>query len=116
MSAMTSKERPRTPGLITPIAVTYVALGLLAALAAICGVRVGSIQMSVMDAILPLLLSLAGVGAYFRQTWGRWTCYFFSAILLLGVPIGTILGVLMIYHLTIYRGQFSRGRASLHQA
>lgn len=103
------------PGLVTPIAVTYIVLGLLAALAAMCRVRVGGIQMSPIDAILPLLLSLAGVGAYMRMTWGRWTCYFFSAILLLGVPIGTILGGLMIYHLTIYRAQFVRDRTSPDQ-
>ena len=72
--------------------------------------------MSALDAILPSLLALAGVGAYFRQPWGRWMCYFFSVILLVGVPIGTILGGLMIYYLTIYRAQFVRGRTSLHEA
>ena len=93
-------------GLITQIASIYLLLGLVLAVLALLRVKIGSYQLVPWNAATPALLALAGLGAILRKQWGRWSCYFFSVILLLGVPIGTILGGLMIYHLTIYRRQF----------
>ena len=93
-------------GLITQIASIYLLLGLVLAVLALLRVKIGSYQLVPWNAATPALLALAGLGAILRKQWGRWSCYFFSVIFLLGVPIGTILGGLMIYHLTIYRRQF----------
>ena len=93
-------------GLITQIGTIYLLMGLVLAVLALLGLKIGSYQLAPWNAVTPALLALAGLGAILRKQWGRWSCYFFSAILLLGVPIGTILGGLMIYHLTSYRRQF----------
>jgi len=106
--APVAAAKSRTPGLITHIAVVYVLLGLALAVAATMHTEIGGVRLDTWDAVAPILLILAGVGAILRKKWGRWSCYFFSAILLLGVPIGTLLGGLMLYHLTIYRDQFAR--------
>ena len=102
----------RKSGLITEIGTIYLLLGLVLSLLALLRVKIGSYQLVPWNAVTPALLALAGLGAIFRKQWGRWSCYFFSVILLLGVPIGTILGGLMIYHLTIYRAQFDSETAS----
>lgn len=99
--------RPRRPGVITEIGVVYVVLGLALAAAAVSGAQIGDFRLEVWDAIAPVLLTLAGAGAILRKRWGRWSCYFFSVLLLPGVPIGTLIGGMMLYHLTIYRDQFT---------
>jgi len=101
-----SNTRVRVPGLITPIAWIYVALGLAVVVACFVEAQLGPFQLSPADAVGPGLLVVAGVGALLRKPWGRWLCYAVSALLMLGAPIGTIIGVLMIYHLTVHRSQF----------
>jgi hypothetical protein len=71
-------------------------------------VQIGSIYLSVVDAWLPGLLIIAAIGAILRRPWGRWLCYVFSISMLPEVPLGTIVGGLMIYHLTVHRDQFRR--------
>jgi hypothetical protein len=95
------------PGVITPIAWIYVALGLAMVVACLLEAEIGPVQLSPGDAVGPGILIVAGVGAILRRPWGRWLCYAVSALLMLGAPIGTVIGVLMIYHLTIHRNQFS---------
>jgi hypothetical protein len=99
-------QRGRRRGSITPIAWVYVVFGLVLVVACFAGAQIGVTRLSAVDAVLPGLLIVAAIGAILRRPWGRWLCYAFSAILLLGAPIGTILGGLMIYHLTIHRDQF----------
>ncbi len=94
-------------GLITPIGWSYVVLGVAFSVGALLHVKIGPLQMGPLDMVSTGLLVLAGVGAILRARWGRWLAYAMSAILLLGIPIGTILGALMIYHLTIHRDQFN---------
>ena len=101
---------PRKPGVISEIAWLYIALGAACVAASLAGARIQNITLQPADAWLPGLLLLAGIGALLRKPWGRWLSYLFSVWLLLGVPIGTIVGGLMIYHLTIYRDQFRRPR------
>lgn len=107
MSAAPTSEITKTkPGLISAIGFVYVALGVLGVALAVLRVRFGAMQLTPVDAIGPGLLVVAAIGAISRKPWGRWMCYLFSAFLLLGVPIGTLLGGMMIYHLTKYRSQF----------
>jgi len=101
----------RKGGLITPIPITYLVLGLVLIGLTLVGARIGRYQLGPWDAVIRALLALGGLGAVLRRQWGRWLCYLFSVIFLLAVPIGTILGGLMIYHLTIYRSQFWSGRS-----
>jgi hypothetical protein len=103
-----SHPRVRVPGLITPIAWIYVALGLGMVIACVVEAEIGPAKLSHFDAVGPGFIAVAGVGAILRKPWGRWLCYAVSALLLLGAPIGTIIGVLMIYHLTVHRDQFGR--------
>src|SRR6516162_5257315 len=99
-------QRDRLRGQITPIAWIYIVFGLAVAAACFAGAQIGPIRLSVVDAVLPVLLIVAAVGAILRRPWGRWLCYVFSVLLLPGAPTGTIIGGLMIYHLTIHRDQF----------
>jgi len=105
-------QRARLPGQVTPIAWMYVALGLALVVACLAGaqfeVQFGQIQLSAVDALFPLLVIVGGLGAILRKPWGRWLCYAFSVLILPGVPLGTIIGGLMIYHLTVHRDQFRR--------
>ena len=103
-----STERQYLAGQVTPIAGIYALYGLVLCLLCLVEAEVGPVQLSATDAFFPLLLIVAAVGAILRKPWGRWLCYAFSVLLLLGAPLGTIIGVLMIYHLTVYRDQFRR--------
>jgi len=103
----------KTPGLITPIGWIYVSLGMAFLAVALFRVQVGPVPLGPKDSVVPLLIILAGVGAILRKPWGRWFAYIVSALFLLGVPIGTLLGGFMIYHLTIYRDQFHRPKPAV---
>ena len=98
--ASNSTERNHLPGQVTSIAWMYVVYGLVLCLACLAEAQIGPFQLSAVDAFLPLLLIVAAVGAILRKSWGRWLCYMFSVLMLLGAPLGTIIGGLMIYHLT----------------
>ena len=116
--ASNPSERGRLPGQVTPIAWMYAALGLALVLACLAGaqfeVQFEKVQLSAVDALFPLLLIVAAVGAILRKPWGRWLCYAFSVLILPGVPLGTIIGGLMIYHLTVHRDQFRRSAATVN--
>jgi len=102
-------QRDRVPGQITPIAWTYVIFGLALVVACFAGAEIGPMQrLNAIDAIWPGLLIVAAAGAIFRRPWRRWLCYAFSVLMLPGAPVGTIIGGLMIYHLTVHRDQFRR--------
>ncbi len=95
-------------GQITLIAWTYAIYGLLLAAACFARAQIGPAQLSPADAFLPGLLIAAAMGAILRRPWGRYLCYIFSVLILPGAPLGTIMGGLMIYHLTAHRRQFRR--------
>jgi hypothetical protein len=101
-------EQRHRPGQITPIAWIYVVFGLALLVACFANAQIGQFRLSAIDAWFPGLLIVAAVGAILRRPWGRWSCYLFSALMLAGVPLGTILGGLMIYNLTVHRDQFRR--------
>ncbi len=60
------------------------------------------------DAWVPFLLVVVSCGVYRRTRWGRWLAYPVSLFLCLGVPLGTVLGGFMVWHLTKYRSAFNR--------
>jgi hypothetical protein len=106
--ASSSTERPHLRGQVTPIAWMYAVFGLTLCLFCLAGVQIGHVQLSAADAFVPLLLIVAAVGAILRKPWGRWLCYVFSVLILPAAPLGSIIGGLMIYHLTVHRDQFRR--------
>jgi hypothetical protein len=99
-------SRPRVAGQITAIAWIYIIFGVVLLAACFADADIGQFRLSVFDLWIPGLLVLAAVGAILRKPWGRWSCYVVSALMLVGVPLGTIIGGLMIYNLTVHRGQF----------
>ena len=106
----TATEDSGRGGLVTPIGWTYIVLGVVLSAGALLHATIGPVRLAPLNLVSTALLILAGVGAILRAPWGRWLAYAMSAILLVGIPIGTILGALMIYHLTIHRDQFSAQR------
>ena len=101
-------QRGGARGQITPIAWIYIVIGLGTAVLCVAGAEIGPIEPSAVDAVFPVLLIVAAGGAILRRPWGRWLCYAFSVLLLPAAPTGTIIGGLMIYHLTVHRDQFRR--------
>jgi hypothetical protein len=100
-------RRRQVPGQITTIAWIYVVFGLGLVAACFANVEIGGkLRLSVFDLWIPGFLIVAAVGAILRKPWGRWSCYVLSVSILFGVPLGTILGGLMIYNLTVHRDQF----------
>jgi hypothetical protein len=108
-SDSTSIQQAHKKGLIFPIAIIYIMLGAAIMAASFLKIEINSIRLSPWDAILPAFIVIAGVGAILRKPWGRWLSYLVSLPMLLGVPIGTLLGGYMIYQLTIHRAQFKNG-------
>ena len=106
LMASSQTGRPRVRGQITPIAWIYVAYGAALCAACLANAEIGQVRLSVLDLWMPAFLIVAALGAIRRKPWGRWSCYLLSALMLLGVPLGTIIGGLMIYHLTVHRDQF----------
>lgn len=89
----------------------YIVFGLCYCAASLASARIGSFQLSPLDAWIGGSLIVAAVGGILRKPWGRWGCYFFSVLLLPGIPLGTIMGGFMIYYLKVYRDQFRPGSA-----
>jgi hypothetical protein len=98
------------PGVTGAIAIIYCLYGV--SLLVVIGLGDSALGMppSWADAVIPVLLIVTGVGVLRRTRWGRWLGYFVSLPLLLGVPIGTLLGGYMIWHLTQYRRHFADAR------
>jgi hypothetical protein len=69
---------------------------------------VQGIELAWSDAWVPALIVVAGIGILRCTHWGRWLGYVVSLPLLIGVPIGTILGGYMIWQLSKHRAAFSR--------
>jgi hypothetical protein len=91
---------------IKMIAWIYVALGSALMCCALMQVDLRGYRMQPADAILPSLMIIGAIGTLIRKQWGRYISYFFSVILLLGIPVGTFLGFFMISRLTHERDLF----------
>jgi hypothetical protein len=98
----------REPGITGVLAIIYMLYGsgLLVAIAMHGSIQ--GIELGWPDAWLPVLIVVAGIGILRRTHWGRWLGYMVSLPLLIGVPIGTILGGYMIWQLSRHRAAFSR--------
>ena len=101
-------QQPAT-GLTKAISIVYILFGLALIMAVICNAKIGNATLNwKTDIWIPIFLVISATGTLRLTKWGRWTSYLTSAILLLGVPIGTFLGAYMIWHLTKYRNQFNK--------
>jgi hypothetical protein len=96
-------------GLTRAISIIYLFYGLGFLVAAIGGAEVAGIKLEwSTDVWVPLIFVLAAIGTLRRTKWGRWMSYPMSILFLPGVPIGTLLGGFMLWHLTRYRIEFNR--------
>lgn len=96
-------------GLTKAISIVYIFFGIAFAIAALESAEIAGIKLNWKNDIwVPLFWILAAVGTLRRTKWGRWMSYVFSSIFLLGVPIGTLFGGFMLWHLTKYRVAFNR--------
>jgi hypothetical protein len=98
----------QTPGVTGAVAVIYCLVGLGFLIAIAIGTDVSGQRLRWSDAWLAVLIFGAGIGVLRRTVWGRWLGYLFSLPLILGVPVGTLLGGFMILHLTRYRAVFTK--------
>lgn len=60
------------------------------------------------DTILTGIGILIFIGVVRRTIWGRWLAYPILCVALLGIPIGTFFGGIMIWQLTKYRHNFNK--------
>ena len=97
---MSEDGSQRRFGVIATIASLYVLLGSVFVFLALTKAEFRGIQLDAWAAIVPAIIVLAGIGTLLKQNWGRRMSYVVSAIMLIGVPIGTLLGGFMIYYLT----------------
>ena|SRR5690348_12369061 len=95
-------------GVIKVIAWIYLVLGTALASMALLHVQLAGQQLGSLSAILPALLAFGAIGTLLRRQWGRYLSAFFSVILLFAVPIGTLLGGFMLYHLAHNKALFAR--------
>jgi len=95
-------------GVIKVIAWIYLVLGVVLASLGLLHVRVAGQQLGPLSAILPVLLASGAIGTLLRRQWGRYLSAFLSVILLFAVPIGTLLGGFMLYHLAHNKVLFAR--------
>ncbi len=78
--------------------------------AALSGAAINGQQTLPSDTIVLGVWLIAAIATLKRRNWGRIILYPFSALLLLGVPLGTVLGGFMIYHLTKHRDLFIQAK------
>lgn len=111
MSDAGSESQAAEFGIIKFIAWFYLIFGASLLVMSLVGARVAGMQLGPEDCVLPAIIVLGALGTLRRKNWGRWISYVFSAMMLLGVPIGTLMGGFMIYHLTKHRSLFARNES-----
>jgi hypothetical protein len=95
-------------GIIKVISVIYILIGLGVAMASMRRAEIAGQQLEPLDAVVPVVWIVGAVGTLLRKNWGRVASYIFSVVILFGVPIGTLLGGFMIYHLTKHKDLFRK--------
>jgi len=103
-----SERVASSTGVTGAVAIIYCLLGLAFLGIIVSGGTLAGFRLGWADAAFPLLLVVGGVGTLRGTRWGRWLSYLVSAPFLLGVPVGTLVGGFMIWHLTLYRRSFTR--------
>ena len=96
---MLANDAQQRFGVIATIASVYVLLGSAIVFLALTNAEFRGFQLDAWSAIIPAFIVLAGIGTLLRRNWGRRLSLVVSGILLVGVPIGTLLGGFMIYYL-----------------
>jgi hypothetical protein len=91
---------------IRAICFTYIALSVIFLVASLSGARIADQQLEPLGAVVPAVWLIGSIGTLMKKNWGRVISYGFSGLLLFGVPIGTLLGDFMIFHLTKHRELF----------
>ena len=105
---MNSNGKPNI-GLTRAISIIYFILGLVIVIAVLNEVQINGIILNwKYDLWGPIIIMIVALGTIRRTKWGRWFSYILSMIILIGVPIGTIIGGFMLWHLTKYRASFTR--------
>lgn len=95
-------------GLTRTISLIFIVLFSSFLVAALLNAKVMNIQFDrTYDAWVPLFLVVVSVGVYRRTRWGRWFMYPVALFMCLGIPLGTLLGGFMFWHLTKYRAAFT---------
>jgi predicted MFS family arabinose efflux permease len=96
-------EEPSVPanrfGIIKAISWFYLAFGLVFVWLSLAGAQMAGQRLEPLTAVLPGIMALGALGTLRKKNWGRRISYFTSAVILIGVPIGTFIGGFMIYHL-----------------
>jgi hypothetical protein len=95
---------------IQVIAWIYFLLGFTFFAMGLANVQFAGQRLDSASAIVPGLLAVGAVGTLLKKQWGRYLSYFFSIILLVAIPIGTLLGAFMLYHLTHSKDLFAGGQ------
>jgi hypothetical protein len=96
-------------GLTKVISVFYFMFGGTLVVASIFGFTISHTKLHWQsDAWLPSILMFSAIGTVRLTKWGRWSSYLFSILFLLAVPIGTLFGGYMLWHLTKFRSEFNK--------
>lgn len=106
---MNDEQIKKEYGLTRAVSIVYLLIGIGFAIASIAGVEIRGIILDwKYDIWIPLFFIITAIGTIRFTIWGRWFSYLVSFFVLYGVPIGTLLGFFMIWHLTKYRSVFNK--------
>jgi len=100
--------REQNVGLTKGISIIYLIYSVFMAIAITTETTIGGELVSEIDVFLPLIVIIISFATIRRIIWGRWASYLVSFMFLFGVPLGTVIGGYMIWHLTKYRSSFNR--------
>lgn len=89
----------RTFAVLVLIGATLMLVGSIAVLVGSDMATTGMTELAIMGILLPWY-ALTGVGLIRRQVWGRYLGFMTAAFSLLGFPIGTLIGVLVLISLS----------------
>ncbi len=104
-----NENKEAAVGLTKAISIIYFILGLGVIVAALNEIEINGIVLNwKYDIWAPIFIMIIALATIRKTKWGRWLSYPFSIVILIGVPVGTILGGFMLWHLTKYRAAFTR--------
>ncbi len=94
------------PSVIKLISKLYIIYGVSLVIACFLNAKILNQQLSYIDAFIPFLLIISSIGVLLLKNWGRIIILGFSCLFIIGVPIGTIIGYLMVKHLIRHKYLF----------
>ena len=101
-------EEIKSPtGVTSTVSIIYILINMGFVLAALSESAINSVTLNAKDDVwLPTIIILISLGIMRQTRWGRWFGYLISFPLIFVLPLGTLLGGYMIWHLTKYRLSF----------